>query len=312
MWTPEQEKKFLSTTNAVIYAVISCAECSYYYESVFKKRNPRLCPICGGILNSSTPQGRNSSISSYAENFLLKLIQGILKNHGLHDMKVKRSVICDELDLNSSSSADLAIVDSTVVGRVARADQIRMIIEVKMSLIWNWETEKETSDKRNKFSIVADYDRHIGRPSIYRTDSILKAIGKAAILRSHLESASIPYLVVGNCPPPYGYSNKIDGSVKTGIVQRFISVTPKPLVVDPDDEEGRRDPKETADQGYLRIDSEKELAILIKEYLENERLFIAGMLKKKEFGKLITELDLEQEHAKIAEQLFQNIYRKHS
>ena len=171
-----------------------------------------------------------------------------------------------------------------------------------MSLIWNWEPKKD-----GDIQIEADYDNHKGRGSIYRTDSILKAIGKGAIFRSHFQSNDIPYIVVGNSPPPKSYLDKIDGSVRAGIVQRFLSLTPEPLVIDKSDPK-ERNPKESKGEGFLRIDSKDELKDFIDDLLDDERIFIGSMLKKTKLGKIIKSLDLDKEYSEIGEAFFKRLY----
>jgi len=169
-----------------------------------------------------------------------------------------------------------------------------------MSLVWNWEPCKDG------IKIVADYDGHKGRGSIYRTDSILKAIGKGAIFRSHMDANKIPYIIIGNCPPPKGYFDKIDGSVRAGIIQKFISINSNPLIVNTS-KATIRNPKKTQGAGFLRIDGLIELAGLIKNYLENEQVFIGSMIKKEKLGRVIKSLNLNGSYSQIGQEFFENI-----
>ncbi len=302
MWNPEKEREFIKNTDAVVWATISCMDCDFRYEALFKKTKPRRCLECGGKLSSTTPQGRNSPVSIFTEKFASEIFEGALKKAGYDDLEVKRNVVCDELDLTSRSAADMAVVKKGVKGRVYEASQIEIVFEVKMSLIWNWEPKKD-----GDIQIEADYDNHKGRGSIYRTDSILKAIGKGAIFRSHFQSNDIPYIVVGNSPPPKSYLDKIDGSVRAGIVQRFLSLTPEPLVIDKSDPK-ERNPKESKGEGFLRIDSKDELKDFIDDLLDDERIFIGSMLKKTKLGKIIKSLDLDKEYSEIGEAFFKRLY----
>ena len=197
---------------------------------------------------------------------------------------VKRNVVSPRLELRGATSADLAILDRDVHGSVPPGN-IKCIFEVKMSLIWNWvETDKNHP--------VADYDSHAGRPSIYRTDSILKAIGKAAITRSCLGSEKIPFIVVGNTPPPPNYRDKVDGTVRAGLIQKWISLTPNPLVVEPMRLPAKRNPKKTA--GFLRIDSINELEELLTAILTKEWQYVGVMVEPTRIGDIIKSLDLSQ------------------
>ncbi|MFO8109056.1 MAG: hypothetical protein R6U17_00825 [Thermoplasmata archaeon] len=302
MWSPEKEKEFIESTDAVVWAAISCNECDYRYEAFFKKSVPSKCPKCDGNLSSTTPQGRNSPLSAYTEKYASDVLEEALKNAGFDDLEVKRNVICDELDLTSRSAADIAIVERGEIGRIYKPNQIKVVFEVKMSVIWNWEL-----NEKGESAIEADYDKHKGRGSIYRTDSILKAIGKGAIFRSHFESCGIPYIVVGNSPTPASYLDKVDGSVRVGIVQRFISLTPEPLITDKS-ESKVRNPKESLGKGFLRIDSQEELSSFIEDLLKDERIFIGSMLKKSKLGKNIKSLDLNKDYSDIGEDFFKKLY----
>ncbi len=302
MWNPEKEKAFIRSTDAVVWATISCKRCDYRYEAFFKKTEPKNCPKCGGELASTTPQGRNSPVSVFTEKYASEIFGEALQKAGYDDLEVKRDIVCKSLDLTSRSAADMAIVKKGITGRVYEPDQIKVVFEVKMSLIWNWELSDD-----GELKMVADYDKHHGRGSIYRTDSILKAIGKGAIFRSHFKSSDIPYVVVGNTPPPTSYLDKVDGSVRAGIVQRFLSLTPNPLVKDESDEE-QRNPKESDQKGFLRVDTVDELRDFVGDLLKDERIFIGSMLKKSKLGKIIKSLDLDKDHTDIGEDFFKELY----
>ena len=171
-----------------------------------------------------------------------------------------------------------------------------------MSLVWNWEPGGK------EIKLVADYDGHNGRGSIYRTDSILKAIGKGAIFRSHIAANRIPYIVVGNCPPPKGYFDKIDGSVQAGIIQKFLSLNSEPLVIDSTNSKDRN-PKNTEHKGFLRIDSISELANIVARYLTEEQVFIGRMMKKEELGRLIKSLNFKNTYTEIGQEFFEKIHK---
>ena len=143
-----------------------------------------------------------------------------------------------------------------------------------------------------------------GRPSIYRTDSILKAIGKAAITRSSPGSERIPFIVLGNTPPPPNYRDKVDGTVRTGLIQKWISLTPNPLIVEPAKSPAKRNPKETT--GFLRVDNVTELQELLKTILTTEWLYVGAMVEAKKVGEIIKGLDL----SKTTEQVGHEFLRK--
>ncbi len=167
-----------------------------------------------------------------------------------------------------------------------------------MSVIWNWSAA-------NRERPLADYDGHAGRPSIYRTDSILKAIGKAAITRSCPGSERIPFIVVGNTPPPHAYRDKVDGTVKAGLIQKWISLTPSPLVVEPERSPATRNPKETP--GFERIDSLVELENLLVKALTVSWRYVGAMVESKKIGEIIKSLDLSMEAEAIGEAFLQRL-----
>ena len=268
-----------------------------------KNANLKKCPHCGSKLRSNTPQGRNAPVANFTEKFACSTLNKALNKINKGDLEAKRSVICDKLGLNNRSEADVAVVKKGNSSRIYEPEEIKLIFEIKMSLVWNWEP------KSNQIEMVSDYDKHCGRGSIYRTDSILKAIGKGAIFRSHKGSNQIPYIVIGNCPPAPGYFDKIDGSVRSGIIQKFLSLNPEPLIIDKSDK-NKRNPKNSEGDGYLRIDTIEELSEIIKYYLESEQVFIGAMIKNYDLGKLIKSLNLSNSPEEIGHEFFEKIYRE--
>lgn len=302
LWREECEKDFLETTHATKYANVYCPKCNYSYESVFKKTEIKNCPNCGNKLKMSTPNGRNRPISNYTEEFAKNVIEKALDRLEFDNYTAKRDVICDNLGLTSRSEADIAIVvRDNREGRVYKPEEIKLIIEVKMSLVWNWKPNENRVPES-----IADYDSHEGRPSIYRTDSILKAIGKGTILRSYKNSHNIPYLVIGNCPPPRGYIGKIDGLSDIGILQKFISITPEPLTIDKSNSKDRN-PKETENGGYLRIDNMEELSRLLNYYLKIEQVFLGKMMSLNKLGDIIKSIDLNKGNKDIGIEFYRKI-----
>lgn len=76
---------------------------------------------------------------------------------------------------------------------------------------------------------IGDYKTHKGNPSILRSNSMLKAIGKSINIRvSGTGSTKIPIIVLGSSPITSSYSNKVDFLKKSGIIQGFISLYPNP------------------------------------------------------------------------------------
>jgi hypothetical protein len=121
----------------------------------------------------STLQSRNSLIGNYTEKWTRDLIQKSVDDLGLY---VIQGAVCDELGLSNRSPADVVISDFE-------------------ERFWNWELVKINGN--HKIDCVGDYSTHTGTPSLLRSDSMLKAIGKSIGIRvSSLKSSSIPIIIV--------------------------------------------------------------------------------------------------------------------
>lgn len=290
LWSEDIERSKLTDT---MFATISCKGCGYVEKSVFRASSDK-CPNCGARqLAVSEFNQRNAIVADATERFALQLFQYVVSNSDELRGKffVKRNVECPQLELRGRTKADLAILDKNLDGPVT-PERMKCIFEVKMSIIWNWSESDRTQP-------IADYDSHAGRPSIYRTDSILKAIGKAAITRACKGSERIPFIVVGNTPPPVEYRDKVDGTVRSGLIQRWISLTSAPLVVKKELLQTKRNPKETF--GFLKIDSTGELEEMFVNILTKEWRYMGAMIEPKEIGGIIRRLDLTKTDEEIGE-----------
>jgi hypothetical protein len=299
LWNVGVERSLLEKLGDVAFTSVQCAAeaCGKFREqAVFASRSE--CPQCGDKLTVRVAQDRNVPVSAFTEKLALQTVQEAVDKHYKEKFFVARGVKCPELSLTGGSGADLAILRRQDT-KDLKPDDVAAVIEVKMSLIWNW---KPGTDKP-----CADYDQHGGRPSFYRTDSLLKAIGKGAVLRATPASSRIPYLVIGNCPPPKGYYEDLDGAVKSGLVQKFISITPSPLT-DPASPEVRN-PKETPGKGFVRVDSSDELAELLRSILETDWVYMAGMVGRGPLGRMLKDLDRSGTDAEVAER-FLRLFRK--
>jgi len=299
LWNVEVERSLLEKLGDVAFTSVQCAAeaCGKFREqAVFATRSE--CPQCGGKLTVRVAQDRNAPVSAFTEKFALQTIQEAVDKHYKGRFFVAGDVRCPELFLTGGSGADLAILRREKA-KDLKPEDVAAVIEVKMSLIWNW---KPGTNKP-----CADYDQHGGRPSLSRTDSLLKAIGKGAVLRATPASSRIPYLVIGNCPPPKGYFDDLDAAVKSGLVQKFISITPNPLTDSASPEV--RNPKETPGKGFVRVDSTEELAELLKSVLETDWVYMAGMVGREPLGRLLKDLDRSGTDAEVAER-FLELFRK--
>ncbi len=89
----------------------------------------------------TTLQSRNSLIGSYTEKWATDLFSEIAKTVGGYSVQ---GVISEEIGLTNQSPADVAICKTKDV--IQKPQNILMIIEVKMSVVWNWEFISKNKD----------------------------------------------------------------------------------------------------------------------------------------------------------------------
>ncbi len=237
----------------------------------------------------ATLQSRNAFIGSFTEKWAKKLLEEIAEKAGGFTVQ---HVICEDIGLSTRSPADAAICKTNQQNQ--QPQNILMIIEVKMSIVWNWEYNTSTGKLKN----IGDYTTHRGNPGLLRSDTMLKAIGKSINIRvSSLKSARIPIIILGNTPITESYYEKVDHLKRTGIIQGFYSVNPQPL----DNPTHKNNIKSTPKRGFLRFDSYEELKQELINLLSEEREFFSGMKTKKELGKIIEIANREPTHEKKAE-----------
>jgi len=219
----------------------------------------------------STLQSRNALIGSFTERFTVTLLQDYANTLNMYAVQ---GVVCDELGLTKRSPADVAICKTKNI--IQDASNINLIIEVKMSIVWNWEL------KDDSLICLGDYRTHQGNPGLLRSDSMLKAIGKSINVRvANYKSSKIPIIILGNTPITESYYSKVDHLKKAGIIQGFWSINPNPL-----DNNGEN-LKNTSSQGFLRIDSLNELKKNMDDTLRNDAEFFSSMKNKNDLGRII-------------------------
>jgi hypothetical protein len=234
----------------------------------------------------STLQSRNALIGNFTEKWTTDLIHGIVKDKGLFTVQ---GAICNEIALSNQSPADVVISRNKNINQTP--EDILAIIEVKMSIVWNWEFQKSKS-----LVCIGDYKTHQGNPGLLRSDSMLKAIGKSINIRvSSSKASKIPIIIVGNTPITNSYYSKVDHLKVAGIIQGFWSVNPKPL-----DNDGENI-KKTNKHGFYRFDSFSELKNSFETLLAEERNYFSSMKSKKELGRIIEKANKEQTYEKKAE-----------
>lgn len=220
----------------------------------------------------STIQSRNSLIGNYTEKWVTELFNNIAKERGMYAIQ---GAICDEIGLTARSPGDVVISKKNGIQQLA--SDILLIIEVKMSLVWNWELTK-----RDTIVCVGDYTTHQGNPGLLRSDSMLKAIGKSINIRvSNYEASMIPIIVIGNTPITDSYYNKVDDLKIAGIIQGFWSVNPNPR----DDDVGSL--MDTNKAGFLKFDTFNQIRRATIGLLDEKGRFFSSMKSNKELGKII-------------------------
>lgn len=232
----------------------------------------------------STLQSRNSLIGNFTETWTKKLVESCVKPR---DLFAVQGAVCEEIELTRRSPADVVIALNNEV-HLAPED-ILVIFEVKMSVVWNWEL------KADQLICLGDYKSHQGNPGLLRSDSMLKAIGKAINIRvSSPRAATIPIIVIGNTPIQPSYEGKVDHLKTSGIIQGFWSVNPKPL-----DEANTLEV--TQAQGFVRFDTYESFQHALVKLLATEMNFFAGMKSKEELGRFIEIANTESTYTQKAE-----------
>ena len=212
-------------------------------------------------------------IGSYTEKWATNLFSEIAKAVGGYSVQ---GVISDEIGLTNQSPADVAICKTKEV--IQKPENILMIVEVKMSVVWNWEFTPATKD----LICIGDYRTHQGNPGLLRSDTMLKAIGKSINIRvSSFSASKIPIIILGNTPITKSYYEKVDDLKRNGIIQGFWSINPKPL-----DNNGENI-KSTPYKGFCKFDEYEELKQNALDLLKEEREFFSSMQTRKRLGELV-------------------------
>ncbi|HPC38765.1 MAG TPA: hypothetical protein PLF21_05595 [Exilispira sp.] len=242
-----------------------------------------------------TLQSRNSLIGQFTEKWCKTLFEPIAKELNLYAIN---GVVCNEIGLTRQSSADLAFCAEN--SAVQKPENIKLIFEIKMSIVSNYEC---IQNEKNEYKIkwVGDYKKHKGNPSLLRSDSMLKAIGKSINIRvSGVESAKIPIVVLGNSPITDFYIKKVDFLKTSGVIQGFWSLNPQPTDSD--------FIKETPMIGFQTILNEDDLFNKCKKLIGNEMNYFSSMISKKELGEIIKIASKEKTDIERAEK-FLNMIR---
>ncbi|NPV39248.1 hypothetical protein BREVNS_1559 [Brevinematales bacterium NS] len=221
--------------------------------------------------NGQTLQSRNALIGDFTEKWCQELLSPLAKENSLYAIN---GVVCEEIGLTKQSPADLAFCTSSET--IQKPENIKLIFEIKMSIVSNYEYDHQS----NKIKYIGDYTSHQGNPSLLRSDSMLKAMGKAIAIRvSSPASASIPIIVLGNSPISESYKEKVDFLKSCGVIQGFWSLYPNPTE--------KHYIKETPKQGFLTIENINMLKGYLTKILNMKLLYFSSMIPKEKLGEII-------------------------
>ncbi len=284
LWSKDQEKRFFSEALklAGLEQLFYLSADGRYYAYWPK----------GYVGTKSTLQSRNALIGSFTEKWSADLIRDFVEDKGFHAIQ---GAVCDEISLSKRSSADIAVCKTKDIYQVP--ENIVMVFEIKMSIVWNWEY------RDGELICIDDYRNHQGNPGLLRSDSMLKAIGKCINIRVSSQRASnIPLVVLGNTPITESYYEKVDLLKKNGVIQGFWSVNPKPL-------DGKESIAKTKGLGFCRFDTYDDFAEKLEGLFENRREYFSSMKTKNELGRIIEIADREITHREKAEKFLGLIRR---
>lgn len=225
----------------------------------------------GKTTEGQTLQSRNSLIGQFTEKWCKDFLNPIAQELGLFAVN---SVVCPELGLTNTTNADVAFCTNDSNNQTA--GDIKLIFEVKMSIVNNYKYSK----KIDSIDCVGDYKSHNGNPSILRSDSMLKAIGKSINIRvSGVNSAKIPIIILGNSPITKNYIKKVDFLKQSGVIQGFISLYPNPTL---------EYIECTSEKGFQTFNNYYKMKNFISSLIYSKMNFFSSMLPKRRLGQIIT------------------------
>ena len=217
-----------------------------------------------------TLQSRNSLIGQFTEKWCKTLLEPVAKELGLY---AKNNVVCEELGLTKPTNADLAFCTTDEITQ--KPENIKLLFEIKMSVVSNYKYEDSGEIIR-----CGDYKTHKGQPSLLRSDSMLKAMGKSINIRvSGFSSSKIPIVILGNSPITENYLKKVDFLKTAGVIQGFLSLNPKPTESDfiSTSEKG----------GFQTISNLDQLYNYFKELVSVDMNYFSSMISRKKLGEYI-------------------------
>jgi hypothetical protein len=276
LWNSEDEIKFFYES---LKSFSTPEQLFYRLESGYFAYVPKTINTEGQTL-----QCRNTLIGKFTEKWCQQLFSPIANKFGLYAIN---GIVCEEIGLTNRSSGDLAFCVTKQIYQ--KAQDVKLIFEIKMSIVSNY-----TYRHPNLVSLVGDYKNHKGTPSLLRSDSMLKAIGKAVNVRvSGVSSSSIPLVVLGNSPITESYLHKVDFLKNSGVVQGFWSLNPRPTI--------DNYIKQSPGKGFVTFFNEDVLIERCSELLSNKMNYFSSMTTKEELGRLISIANTEKSYIAKAE-----------
>lgn len=219
----------------------------------------------------NVPNSRNALIGTNTEKWCKDLFSQIARHNNLYTVN---GVVCEEIGLSRQSAADLAFCTSP--SNIQRPENIKLIFEIKMGIVNNY-----FYDGNHDFEFCGDYTTHKGNPSLLRSDSMLKAIGKSINLRVDSSKAKkIPIVILGNSPITVNYVKKVDCLKQSGVIQKFISLYPDPT--------NREFIKETPEKGFETFESPNQIETYIDQILNANMNYFSSMMSNKDLGRIIS------------------------
>ena len=144
----------------------------YKLKSGYFAYVPKGCDAEGKTL-----QSRNSLIGQFTEKWCKKLFEPIAKDLKLHAIN---GVICEEIGLSRQSNADIAFC--TTNDTMQKPQNIKIIFEIKMSVVSNYKFYKFLQPDTIEFVVISSF----GISSISASFIILSTIKKLIIYSTTL------------------------------------------------------------------------------------------------------------------------------
>ncbi|WP_458453279.1 hypothetical protein [Methanobrevibacter sp.] len=264
LWSKQQEKLFFEKSRNF----------ASHQQLFYKTDDERYLAYWPKSYNGpkSTLQARNSLIGNYTEKWVNDLLEHVLKEQNFH---VIQQAQIPSIGITRRSPADIVIANKNK--KILMPEDVKLIFEVKMSIVWNWEYDEKTTQIKE----IGDYRTHQGRPSFTRSDSVLKAIGKCIDIRvSSFNSSKIPLIILGNAPLSNGFCKKADYLKKAGIIQGFWSLNPFPL-------NHGNTRKRSHKNGFIRFNNIDELNNSVDNLFNQDLNFFSGMENPERLGEII-------------------------